>query len=286
MARSQHDEDTPLVSVTTAIGMDQVLPGLFVGSYRDSKNLAQLSTNNISHIVAVHVTAKKWYKDKNYLLISAADTPQQNLLSYIPRCNDFIHSARQGGGAVLIHCLAGMSRSVTVALAYIISVTSLDYRTALQAVRAARPIANPNDGFLKQLTAFEADKLEQERRRLRDKYRGYDPEADETRLRQLTLLFRVSLLSGETCEGHCRLGHRCPRGICNHSKRTVGIFRQRWSSHSSLPGSPEASRAHGSLEPRQRSSSTRSLAAGLTPSPLVTPATTPRSSPAVGRRVK
>lgn len=56
-----------------------------------------------------------------------------------------------------------MSRSVTVALAYVISVTSLDGRAALQAVRAVRPIANPNDGFLKQLAHFEDHNLEQVR---------------------------------------------------------------------------------------------------------------------------
>ncbi|KAF0303697.1 Dual specificity protein phosphatase 22 [Amphibalanus amphitrite] len=219
MARSLADATTALVSVSTTMGMDQVLPGLYIGSYRDSKDIQQLSANHITHIIAIHDTAKKWYKDKQYLLISAADTPQQNLVPYIPRCNDFIHSARSTGGSVLIHCIAGMSRSVAVALAYVISVTSLDCQMALQAMRAARPIANPNEGFLKQLSVFENDKLEQERQRLKDKFPAYDSRSDTAHLERLIMMFRVSLLAGQTCEGRCLLGHHCPRGICNHYKR-------------------------------------------------------------------
>lgn len=65
----------------------------------------------------------------------ASDTPDQNLSQYFPVCNDFIHAARLRDGNVLIHCLAGMSRSVTVAVAYIMSVTNLSWREALKVVR-------------------------------------------------------------------------------------------------------------------------------------------------------
>lgn len=55
--------------------------------------------------------------------------------------------------------LAGMSRSVTVAVAYIMSVTSLSWREALKVVRAGRAVANPNFGFQRQLQDFETYKL-------------------------------------------------------------------------------------------------------------------------------
>lgn len=37
----------------------QVLPGLYVGNYRDSKDVNQLSKHNITHILAIHDTARK-----------------------------------------------------------------------------------------------------------------------------------------------------------------------------------------------------------------------------------
>lgn len=52
-----------------------------------------------------------------------------------------------------------MSRSVTVAVAYIMSVTSLNWKEALKVVRVGRAVANPNFGFQKQLQDFETFKL-------------------------------------------------------------------------------------------------------------------------------
>lgn len=52
-----------------------------------------------------------------------------------------------------------MSRSVTVAVAYIMSVTNLSWKEALKVVRAGRAVANPNIGFQKQLQDFENIRL-------------------------------------------------------------------------------------------------------------------------------
>ena len=59
----------------------------------------------------------------------------------------------------LLFCsLAGISRSVTIAAAYIICVTpGLSVSEALQAIRSSRTIANPNFGFQKQLFDFEVN---------------------------------------------------------------------------------------------------------------------------------
>lgn len=89
----------------------------------------------------------------------AADTPDQNISQYFSVCNDFIHAARLRDGNVLIHCLAGMSRSVTVTVAYIMSVTHLSWRESLKVVRSGRSVANPNSGFQMQLQDFEFYKL-------------------------------------------------------------------------------------------------------------------------------
>lgn len=89
----------------------------------------------------------------------ASDTPDQNISQYFPVCNDFIHAARLRDGNVLIHCLAGMSRSVTVTVAYIMSVTPLNWKEALRVVRTGRAVANPNLGFQTQLQDFEVYKL-------------------------------------------------------------------------------------------------------------------------------
>lgn len=60
---------------------------------------------------------------------------------------------------IIIDSLAGMSRSVTVTVAYIMSVTTLSWKDALKVVRVGRAVANPNSGFQKQLQEFENTKL-------------------------------------------------------------------------------------------------------------------------------
>ena len=113
----------------------QILPGLYIGNLRDSKDSKQLDQCKITHVLSIHDNARKVFKvssaqctrpeshllargclflllllvgvqDKKYLLISASDSPKQDLVQFFPQCNDFIHEARRRGGHVLIHWYA------------------------------------------------------------------------------------------------------------------------------------------------------------------------------------
>ncbi|KAF7388800.1 hypothetical protein HZH66_009937 [Vespula vulgaris] len=162
--RNNGDDDGVLSNVDNmGNGMNKVLPGLYIGNYQDSKDADQLERFEITHILAIHDTARRLHSNKHYLCILAADRPDQNLSQYFSLCNDFIHAARLRGGNVLIHCLAGMSRSVTVAVAYIMSTTNLSWKEALKVVRVGRSIANPNAGFQQQLEDFESSRLQEVR---------------------------------------------------------------------------------------------------------------------------
>ncbi|KAK8769414.1 hypothetical protein V5799_014121 [Amblyomma americanum] len=114
------------------------------------------------------------------------------------------------GGNVLIHCLAGVSRSVTIAVAYVMSVTSLNWREALKAVRGARSIANPNFGFQKQLSEYECKKLHEERKRLRLKFPRESFCEDEQECRKLLVAYHNSVRPLEPSPSICR---RAPQGL-------------------------------------------------------------------------
>ncbi|XP_055706125.1 dual specificity protein phosphatase 15 isoform X2 [Phlebotomus papatasi] len=213
-------------------GMNKVLPGLYVGNYRDSKDPQQLDKHNITHILAIHDSPRRLHPDKHYLCVMAADTPDQNLAQYFSVCNDFIHAARLREGNVLIHCLAGMSRSVTVAVAYIMSVTPLTWREALKVVRAGRAVANPNLGFQNQLQEFESAKLSEERKRLKERFPSLALELTDRQQCNDALNNYEELLSNkDICEGHCVRGEVCPTGMCN-SATGKGIFRRKSSTSS------------------------------------------------------
>ncbi|XP_058067079.1 uncharacterized protein DDB_G0271670 [Anopheles bellator] len=228
-------------------GMNKVMPGLYIGNYRDSKDYQQLDRYNITHIVSIHDSPRRFHPDKHYLCVIAADKPDQNLSQYFSVCNDFIHSARLKEGNVLIHCLAGMSRSVTVAVAYIMASTPLNWKEALKVVRAGRSIANPNLGFQNQLQDFETNKLLEERKRLKERFPSLALEATDKEQCYRSLDYYEELLESKgVCEGHCKFGKDCPTGICRTDSR--GSSRPRKASvsskkqyNSSLSTSPSTS---------------------------------------------
>ncbi|XP_059709483.1 dual specificity protein phosphatase 22 isoform X1 [Haemorhous mexicanus] len=148
----------------------QILPGLFIGNFKDARDVEQLSKNNITHILSIHDSARPMLEGMKYLCIPAADSPSQNLARHFRESIKFIHECRLTGEGCLVHCLAGVSRSVTLVVAYIMTITDFGWEDALSVVRAARSCANPNMGFQRQLQEFEKHDVDQFRQWLKEEY--------------------------------------------------------------------------------------------------------------------
>jgi len=58
-------------------------------------------------------------------------------------------------GGVLVHCAAGISRSATFVIGYLMAREGLSFDAALESVRTVRPWVCPNVGFCAQLREFE-----------------------------------------------------------------------------------------------------------------------------------
>ncbi|XP_070217421.1 dual specificity protein phosphatase 22 isoform X2 [Bos mutus] len=200
-------------------GMNKILPGLYIGNFKDARDAEQLSKNKVTHILSVHDSARPMLEGVKYLCIPAADSPSQNLkcrtwgildrstlkavrsaewgsvsvlltsaavraarTRHFKESIKFIHECRLQGEGCLVHCLAGVSRSVTLVVAYIMTVTDFGWEDALHTVRAGRSCANPNLGFQRQLQEFEELQVHQFRQWLREEY-GESPlrDAEEAR---------------------------------------------------------------------------------------------------------
>ncbi|XP_059544376.1 dual specificity protein phosphatase 22 isoform X2 [Myotis daubentonii] len=163
-------------------GMNKILPGLYIGNFKDARDAEQLSRNKVTHILSVHDSARPMLEGVKYLCIPAADSPSQNLTRHFKESIKFIHECRLRGEGCLVHCLAGVSRSVTLVIAYIMTVTDFGWEDALHTVRAGRSCANPNLGFQRQLQEFEKHEVHEYRQWLKEEY-GESPlrDAEEAR---------------------------------------------------------------------------------------------------------
>ncbi|KAK6479998.1 dual specificity protein phosphatase 22-A [Huso huso] len=151
-------------------GMNKVVDGLYLGNIRDSEDKDSLAKNGVTHILSVYNNAKPVLQDMTYLCIQASDSSSQNLVQHFKECISFIHESRLSGGACLVHCLAGVSRSTTVVVAYLMTVTNFSWEECLSAVKAVRSFVGPNFGFQQQLQEFQMTLVSEFRRWLRMKY--------------------------------------------------------------------------------------------------------------------
>ena len=71
--------------------------------------------------------------------------------------NNFIDDSTPDmvAGATLIHCHSGVSRSVTLCLAYMIGRLGYDLHQAIEEVNLRRRESNPNLGFIGQLYRYQ-----------------------------------------------------------------------------------------------------------------------------------
>lgn len=176
--------------------------------------------HKITHILAIHDNPKHLFPEKHYLCVMAADNPDQDLSQFFSVCNDFIHGARLRKDCnVLIHCLAGMSRSVTICIIYVMSISNLNWREALRVVRVGRKIANPNSGFQLQLQEFENNRLDEERRRMKERFPSlaiYEPDQDY--IYRALEHFDTMIASRDLCHFNCKRNENCPTGTWIHNE--------------------------------------------------------------------
>ncbi|RMX51358.1 hypothetical protein pdam_00011383 [Pocillopora damicornis] len=133
----------------------KVLDNLFISSQDGARNLEELQQNNITHILNVGTGIENAFpKEFDYKTVEVLDLPETPICQYFPGMFDFIQNGLESG-AVLVHCNAGVSRSVTVVLGYLMSSKRLPLEEALKIVKKARPSAKPNVGFLHQLEDYQ-----------------------------------------------------------------------------------------------------------------------------------
>lgn len=130
----------------------EVIPGfLYFGSQDVSSSWDHLQAHGITHALCAATGISLAFPDRiEYLQVDLLDLPDAQPVPF-EAMNTFIEGARIQGGRVFVFCNAGISRSATVVMGYLIGTLKLDFDAAYARVKSARPCARPNHGFLRQL---------------------------------------------------------------------------------------------------------------------------------------
>ncbi|XP_015930330.2 uncharacterized protein [Parasteatoda tepidariorum] len=138
-------------------GPTRILPFLYLGSQLDALNRDLLRDHNITYELNVSTSCPRpeFLPEGHFMRIPVNDTYNEKLLPFFPQAFHFLDKVREGSGCVLVHCLAGISRSPTVAIAYVMRYLHLSSDDGYRYVKSKRPTISPNFNFLGQLLEYE-----------------------------------------------------------------------------------------------------------------------------------
>ena len=135
--------------------INEVADNLYVGNISTATNKELLQEKGITHVINILSQRFEPYpSDFEYMHIHAYDVINWTLIYNFQATNLFIRDALKDGGKVYIHCMCGVSRSVSILLAYLMTQSTKSLDVLLKEVQSVRPVANPNPGFITQLIEF------------------------------------------------------------------------------------------------------------------------------------
>ncbi|CAE8649621.1 unnamed protein product, partial [Polarella glacialis] len=151
----------------------EIVPGLWVGGLSAAENEDELIRRCISSVVTVGTRLQpqvSWTSVKSQSIANKRydieDHPHADLLQIIPSAIRAIDKVMKGRSkkesdartGVLVHCASGMSRSVAVCIAWLMLRCKMSLDDAHEMVKAGRPVARPNFGFMQSLRLLEERK--------------------------------------------------------------------------------------------------------------------------------
>ena len=162
------DHDTwQLCSPCGPVGdITQISRSLYISDWEGSLDVQELDKRNIRAVLCLNNREKPAHMIDKYISngirhkqIFIEDSMGANILHYFPEIYNFISEESDRHG-VLIHCTAGVSRSVTAVASYLLKTgmnanSDMNVATVLKFIKSSRGCARPNPSFIKQLQIYE-----------------------------------------------------------------------------------------------------------------------------------
>lgn len=160
--------DQPLDSITPPPAItskskcstaSQITENLILGSEHDAQNPEIYKKFKITKVLTIMSdnftlpdSIKSILKPENIKFIKLNDTTCSDISTYFREAIEFMETE---GDICLVHCRAGISRSSTLIMAYLMEKNSWSLNEAFTFTKSKRSCVAPNFGFLGQLQKFE-----------------------------------------------------------------------------------------------------------------------------------
>ncbi|XP_064833773.1 dual specificity protein phosphatase 4-like [Oncorhynchus masou masou] len=151
---------TPQTSHHDQAGPVEILPFLYLGSAFHASKKDMLDGMGISALLNVSSNCPNHFEGVyQYKCIPVEDNHKEDISSWFIEAIEFIDSVKDSNRRVLVHCQAGISRSATICLAYLMKKKRVRLDEAFEFVKQRRSIISPNFSFMGQLLQFESQVL-------------------------------------------------------------------------------------------------------------------------------
>ena len=186
--RSEQRADNEGCSIEVEVPNEpnQVTQYLYIGSKIAASNLKLLQRNGITHIINCAKEIPNYFEHYNneapwetssddkepgqyntnvykrfmkYLSLKQDDRMDQLIHKQSPAVIEFIDNAREENvnNKVFVHCQAGISRSATCVIAYLMARENMTLKEAFLHTKECRNQIGPNLGFMEELMKYEKD---------------------------------------------------------------------------------------------------------------------------------
>ena len=160
------------LDTTAPIDATQICNFLWLGNLDNAQDTNFLVKNNITHIINISTYDYEnglppQVNPNNYLHIKILDSDTADLRAHLDVSMKFLKRARilwedsnSKYGSCLVHCQAGISRSSSLVIAFMMNHRHMGWRRSYDYVKSRRPSICPNMNFNGQLLEYEKELAE------------------------------------------------------------------------------------------------------------------------------
>ena len=133
--------------------INKITDTIYLGNVEAAFDYKKLKELGIKKVLTVMSDFGNHFPEDMFVhkTIDIMDDYETNIIKYFKECFLFM----DGYDKVFVHCAAGMSRSATIVIAYLMWKKKLLLSEAIQFVKDKRPVISPNLNFMNQLQKFQ-----------------------------------------------------------------------------------------------------------------------------------